>query len=202
MDIKVGAACVKPEAKAGTNGGIQPSHVQWNSVSLSSTSLTSGGGGSRRAKDLAAWAVYNKAYRMKCAVRSIAGLVSASRSEDRYGVVLLCEPTLADLVASLLSTILVLQQFVKHQTGSHQWECQPGVKSLRLLTQFLGWQHGAKVEEVAFALEDLARQSLYRIVNAFGPSLKDSLKAMKMKPAFGSSSDMIALLSAMVNYTE
>lgn len=47
-------------------------------------------------------------------LRSLSGLAAASRTEDRYGVVLLCAPNLADIVSSLLSLILVLQQYIKY----------------------------------------------------------------------------------------
>lgn len=47
-------------------------------------------------------------------LRGLAGLaVAAQRGEDRYGVVLLCEPTLPAVTAGLLSVVLALQQYVK-----------------------------------------------------------------------------------------
>jgi hypothetical protein len=46
-------------------------------------------------------------------MRAVAALAAASRSEDRFGVLLLCEPNLADVVTTLLSATLALQQYGK-----------------------------------------------------------------------------------------
>jgi hypothetical protein len=43
----------------------------------------------------------------------VSGLAAASRHEDRYGLVLLCDPGLADITSSLLSAVLALQQYSK-----------------------------------------------------------------------------------------
>lgn len=47
----------------------------------------------------------------------LSALAAASHSEDRYGVLLLCDPNLADVATTLASTVLVLQQYGKMQVG-------------------------------------------------------------------------------------
>ena len=64
-------------------------------------------------------------------MRALSGLTAASRIEDRYGVVLLCEPLLADVVTTLLSVVLALQHYVKQEVGRpDQQQGVGGVKSL------------------------------------------------------------------------
>lgn len=59
-------------------------------------------------------------HRIGWCLRSLAGLASAAaRGEDRYGVVLLCDPGLADILAALLSAVAALQQYTKFVVGGN-----------------------------------------------------------------------------------
>ena len=51
--------------------------------------------------------------RLSACLRSLSALAAASRKEDRYGVLLLCEPGLADVLVTLASAVLALQQYTK-----------------------------------------------------------------------------------------
>ena len=55
---------------------------------------------------------------------------------------------------------------------------------------------------MSFALEDLARSCTYRVVLAFGPSIKGVLKDAKQKPAFGSVAAVSDLLLGMLELKE
>ena len=59
-----------------------------------------------------------------------------------------------------------------------------------------------QAELISFALEDLARGCLYRVVLTFGPSVKEVLKDAKQKPAFGSAADVTSLLLGMLELKE
>lgn len=53
--------------------------------------------------------------RVRWASRTLSGLAAAAqRGEDCYGVVLLCDPNLADMVAALAALALALQAYSKH----------------------------------------------------------------------------------------
>lgn len=50
----------------------------------------------------------------------LSGLVVAGQQgEDRFGVLLLCDPNLSDMLAACVSLSLVLQQFVKTRVSFH-----------------------------------------------------------------------------------
>ena len=51
--------------------------------------------------------------RLGACLRSLSALAAASRKEDRYGVLLLCEPGLSDVLVTLASAVLALQQYTK-----------------------------------------------------------------------------------------
>jgi hypothetical protein len=89
--------------------------MAWNMASsaLRAASGRPGGGGPTRAQDMAAWVVRARLHRLSAALRAVSGLAAASRHEDRYGLVLLCEPGLADVTSALLSAVLALQQYSK-----------------------------------------------------------------------------------------
>ena len=55
---------------------------------------------------------------------------------------------------------------------------------------------------LAYALEDLARACTYRVVLAFGSSLKAAMKEAKQKPAYGSPADVAALLDGVLAFSE
>lgn len=55
--------------------------------------------------------------RLSACLRSLSALVAASRKEDRYGVVLLCDPNLADVLTTLASAVLALQQYTRILVG-------------------------------------------------------------------------------------
>lgn len=62
-------------------------------------------------------------------LRGLCGLtVAAQRGEDRFGVVLLCEPALPDIALTLLSAVLVLQHYTKFVVGSPVPAGVPGCK--------------------------------------------------------------------------
>lgn len=46
-------------------------------------------------------------------MRALSALAAASRTEDRYGVVLLCNPHLADVTIALLSATAALQTYTR-----------------------------------------------------------------------------------------
>ena len=50
-------------------------------------------------------------------MRGLSALVAASRREDRYGVVLLCDPNLADILTTLASAVLALRQYTRVSVG-------------------------------------------------------------------------------------
>jgi hypothetical protein len=58
-------------------------------------------------------------------------MTAASRAEDGYGVVLMCEPLLPDVLRCLLSVILTLQQYTKQEVRDVMmvgvWGCGVGV---------------------------------------------------------------------------
>ena len=51
--------------------------------------------------------------RLGACLRSLSALAAASRKEDRYGVLLLCDPNLGDVLVALASAVLVLQQYTR-----------------------------------------------------------------------------------------
>jgi hypothetical protein len=55
---------------------------------------------------------------------------------------------------------------------------------------------------LACALEDLARTCTYRVVLAFGSSLKAAMKEAKQKPAYGSPAEVAGLLDGMLAFSE
>ena len=55
---------------------------------------------------------------------------------------------------------------------------------------------------LAYALEDLARSCTYRVVQAFGQSLKAALKDAKQKPAYGTVSEVTGMLQGMLDAKE
>ncbi|KAF5843578.1 hypothetical protein DUNSADRAFT_12840 [Dunaliella salina] len=119
---------------AAKSSASQTPRVKWNVLTA-----TSGFGGAKVGKeqDRAAWSVRAKYYRVCFCLRALSGMTAASRAEDRFGVVLLCEPLLADVLASLLSTVLALQQYTKQESSfssrSHPRLPRPFQRVLRLL---------------------------------------------------------------------
>ena len=76
-------------------------------------------------------------------------MIVASHTEDRYGVVLLCEPLLADALACLLSTVLALQQYTKQEVRMgvpyhcHAAHCVLGIaqfSAVYLKYPYCAWQ--------------------------------------------------------------
>jgi len=188
-------------AAAGTAGG-KGHRVQWNMLSLSPSTGASLLG---REQDMAAWSVRSKYYRLGWCLRALSSLAAVSRKEDRYGVVLLCDPNLADIIMGLLSTILVLQQYTRITS---MLSCRSSGALSRVLSQVADLLGGPphpslqQVEHLASALEDTARGATYRVINAFGSSLKNSMREAKMKPAYGTPTDLNTLLAAFLAYQE
>jgi hypothetical protein len=55
-----------------------------------------------------------------------------------------------------------------------------------------------QAEDLAFALEDLARGCAYRVMLEFGPSVKIALQEVKQKPPYGSVTEVVALLQGLL----
>ncbi|GFR40748.1 hypothetical protein Agub_g1358, partial [Astrephomene gubernaculifera] len=191
-------------AAAGRAGAGAPATVRWNVLRMSpSTGLRV----VSREQDLAAWNVRSKYYRIGWCLRGLCGLtVAAQRGEDRYGVVLLCEPALPDIVLGLLSAVLALQQYTKFMTATRSRH----VSKLERLARHLGLVSTAitgritnvtlqPVEEVAFALEAVARNCVNRLALSYGDKLRECvLREARVKPAYGSMADLAALLTSML----
>ncbi|GIL51712.1 hypothetical protein Vafri_7648 [Volvox africanus] len=146
--------------------------------------------------DLAAWNVRNKFYRINWCMRGLSGLaVAAQRGEDRYGVVLLCEPTLPTITLSLLSAVLALQQYTKSVTAARS-------RRSSWLNPIVGHLDNVMlqpVEEVAFAVEVAARNAVNRLAVAYGDRLRECVQRVeRANLAYGSKSDLESLLATML----
>jgi len=189
---------------AAKSSASRPPRVQWNVLSAAGAF---GGAKVGKEQDRAAWSVRAKYYRVCFCLRALSGMTAASRAEDRFGVVLLCEPVLADVLASLLSTVLALQQYTKQESSfssrSHPWLPRPIQRVVRLL----GLPSHPTLQQpelCAHALEDVARTTTYRVVRTFGPSLVPLLKECRMPPALpqATTNDLARLLQGMLSHQE
>ncbi|GAX81520.1 hypothetical protein CEUSTIGMA_g8948.t1 [Chlamydomonas eustigma] len=180
--------------------GTAAAAAQWNVKSATSAFQRQ----NMRDMELAAWALRSKYSRFECALRILSSLAAASRGEDRYGVLLLCEPGLADVVLNMASALLALQQYTKMMT-SRSVEINPATLLSSAVSLFFCCPaHPClrKVELLSHSLENRARTALYRIVLAFGPPIKSLLKEAKQKPAFGSASKLNALVQNFLDLKE
>ncbi|PNH06060.1 hypothetical protein TSOC_007626 [Tetrabaena socialis] len=200
------AATARPGAAGAGSGSSAASAaaVRWNVLRMSpSTGLRV----VSREQDLAAWNVRSKYHRLGWCLRGLAGLtVAAQRGEDRYGVVLLCEPSLADIAVGLLAAVLALQQYTKFVVATRSRHASP----LERLARQVGLVSTAiagrvtnvtlqPVEEVAFALEAVARNCVNRLAAVYGSKLRDCvLREARAKPACGSVTDLAAVLTSVL----
>lgn len=191
-------------AAGGSGMGLSGAAVRWNVLRMSpSTGLRA----VSREQDLAAWNVRSKYYRIGWCLRSLAGLASAAaRGEDRYGVVLLCDPGLADILAALLSAVAALQQYTKFVAATrsrHPSTLERLARAVGLVsTSLCGRVANASlqpVEEVAFALEAVGRNCLNRLVLSYGDKLRDVLREARVKPSYGSVAELGSLLGAVLS---
>ncbi|GLC39723.1 hypothetical protein PLESTB_000439100 [Pleodorina starrii] len=198
------AAATKPRAGGAAAAAAAAATVRWNVLRMSpSTGLRV----VSREQDLAAWNVRSKFHRIGWCLRGLCGLtVAAQRGEDRYGVVLLCEPALPDIAAGLLSAVLALQQYTKFVTATRSRQ----TSSLERLARHVGLVSTAiagrvtnvtlqPVEEVAFALEAAARNTMHRLAIAYGDKLRECVqREARAKPAYGTAADLATLLTSML----
>ncbi len=68
------------------------------------------------------------ARRISFCLRALSALVAASRQEDVYGVVLMCPPTLGDVMLLLLSCVLATQAYTRTSVSGRR---QPAQSALR-----------------------------------------------------------------------
>ncbi|KXZ57024.1 hypothetical protein GPECTOR_1g925 [Gonium pectorale] len=191
-------------ASTARSGAGASATVRWNVLRMSpSTGLRV----VSREQDLAAWNVRSKYYRMGWCMRGLAGLaVAAQRGEDRYGVVLLCEPALPDIMLGLLSAVLALQQYTKLMAAArsrHASALERLARSVGLVSTTISGRVTnvtlQPVEEVAFALETAARNCVNRLALAYGDKLRDCmLREARVKPPYGSMADLSAALTAIL----
>jgi len=195
--VAASAAAAPPSTVAPTTGRAPPR--QWNAVPLS------GALGLRsvsRAADLAAWTVRAKYQRLAFCVRALSALAAASRGQDRYGVVLMADPVLGDVVVGLLAVVIAAQQYAKAATLQASRPSALG-SALRRLVELAGQPAHVSLQQgdgCAAAVEDLTRGCATRLVLAFGPSLRTALKTAKLKPAAGTSTELTALLSSLLAF--
>ena len=121
--------------------------------------------------------------------------------EDRFGVVLLCEPSLAEVVATLASSALALGEYARSQPSvksrSSRGKIQRSIEEVfDLISLPLNPILGSDVEELASRLEGVAVEGLKKVARAFGEGIVSI--EIKGKPAFGSSSDVASLLRKIV----
>lgn len=221
-DFTAALSAALPSAAADAAGAAGPggrapgpaaAAVRWNMLRASPSTAQRR---VSREQDMAAWGVRSKYQRVCWCLRGLSGMaVAAQRGEDRYGVVLLCEPTLGDITAALLAAVLALQQYVKLTVAARARQSS----SLELLARKVGLvptgssasaaaaraAAGAgsevcrqPVEDVAFALEGAARACLNRLAMAYGDKLRDVLRDARAKPAHGSPAELAGLLSAVL----
>jgi len=187
---------------AATSGGKSPAPMQWNVLSASPTT---GLRGVSKGQDNAAWVVRANFHRLGFCIRALAALGASSRAEDRYGVVLLCQPALADVLVALLSCVSALQAYSRLVSSMTSRSVGPAARALQgVMDAVSAPAHPTlhQVEYCAYALEDLARASVYRLVRAFGPSLKATLSELRTKPPHGTPADAAALLASFLAYAE
>ncbi|KAG2433562.1 hypothetical protein HYH02_012679 [Chlamydomonas schloesseri] len=196
------AALSRPGASAAAGGAAGgAAAVRWNVLRMSpSTGLRV----ISREQDLAAWNVRAKYYRIGWCLRGLCGLtVAAQRGEDRFGVVLLCEPALPDIALALLSVVLVLQHYTKFVTATrsrHSSTLERLARQVGLMSTSISGRVTnvtlQPVDEVAFALEGMAHNAINRLALAYGDKLKECvLREARTKPAYGSPTELAALLT-------
>lgn len=171
----------------------------WNGGAIAAKSSTA----SSKAKDQkeASWCISSRYHRTSWCLRSLSALAAASRHEDRFGVVLLCEPSLAEVVATLASSALALGEYSRSQPsektragrGSLRETIEKGIELVCLpVTPTLG----VDVEELALSLEKVAIEGLRRVCKSFGEGLLTMEALAKAKPS--SSDDVMALLKRII----
>ncbi|KAG2498083.1 hypothetical protein HYH03_003841 [Edaphochlamys debaryana] len=197
------AAAARPGS--GPAGPCAPASARWNVLRMSpSTGLRA----VSREQDLAAWNLRSKYYRIGWCVRGLAGLlVAAQAGEDRYGVALLCSPALPEVLQGLLSAVLALQSYTKFVAATRSRQLgalERGARQLGLVGGFVAGRITnvtlQPAEEVAFAVEGVARNAVNRLALAYGDRLREAFvrEAPPTKPPYGSPSELASLLTSVL----
>eukprot|EP00884_Botryococcus_braunii_P015231 jgi/Botrbrau1/2391/Bobra.0395s0023.1 len=147
-----------------------------------------------RSQEEAAWLVAAQYQRIAYSLRALSALTAASRREDHFGVVQLSEPSLATVLGSLTSALLVLQHYLPHSTSISRrvWLLPP---RLHVNPNIVGALSTQTVDMATYGLTDTALLSLFRVVSAFRESALDELGRVAA-PLYGSRTDLLALASA------
>lgn len=195
------AARAQPGAGgAGQGGGGPTAAARWNVLPQGVKSV--GGPISRQQAD-AMWLMRSQGQATRWAVRTLGAVASASASEDVYGVLQLCRPSLGDVTVTLASLLLVLQQYLRHSYSLPLRQLALGVGTSEperdLCTGALSSQG---VDPVAYQLQDAAQSALYRICTTFGPAILTAVRDAGVKPQHGSMSDVQALIKGFLAFQE
>jgi len=150
-------------------------------------------------RELACGLVVRQSLRIELAVRTLAGLMVAARSEDTYGLVQLQEPGFGRLlseVASLLLAAKALQaQRAEREGLALAWP-------LVWLASWLGQVHGRATRSLQL-VEDTATQAIYQIVDTYGAdgagkAILEEVSKTK-KPAYGTGGDVVSTVKAALS---
>ncbi|KAI3429377.1 hypothetical protein D9Q98_005472 [Chlorella vulgaris] len=129
------------------------------------------------------------------AARALAGFACASLQEDRFGVLQLTQPGLAEVLMCLLGTLGATQQLMRSTASLAPRQLSLGPwRGDGNAAAWSGCYRGPSVDVAAYALRDTLTVVLYRICTAFGSELVEVLANSKAPPAYGTPSEAAALL--------
>ncbi|KAK9816593.1 hypothetical protein WJX72_002389 [[Myrmecia] bisecta] len=198
MTKVVSGVLPQTQSRASDAVGVPPSPARWNALPASLKATPSIG----RPQALARWYVRAHYQRATTCIRILAALTAASRTEDKYGLLQLGEPSLATVTVSLLAALLAVQQYVKYM-ASITPKAAALAKALRNSPDLsAGAVSTQSIDLPAYALQDVAQTGVYRLVHAFGADLTRVVQSSRSAPPHGSPAELAGLLQRCLQYQE
>ncbi|CAL8467716.1 g7254 [Coccomyxa elongata] len=193
---QVAAVLPQPGAQPGEAGPESHAAPKWNVHPISTKPL----GGVGHAQEEAAWYMRSRCWRTLQCIRVLASLSIASHTEDRLGTAQLSQPNIGTITATLGSLVLALQAYAK--------TCMAAAPRGSALTQQSmgpdapGGKRSRNAGAPGFALHDAALAALYGILGAFGSEVIPVVRSSKTQLPFGTTADVVALLTRCSTYSE
>lgn len=131
---------------------------------------------------------------VRCAIRSLCGILLASINEDRFGILQLDgAPNLGDVMLALLNAMLVTRRLVKFESLNRKVVAASIGRQVRVSGDFAFL--GVPPTDSLRALQDELSLGLYRIVTTFGDGLIEAVgRTATTVPKYGSTTDCLGLL--------
>lgn len=201
-------ASALPAVQSSASSG---SGVRWNTLQLSAA----GGQAASRAQDLALWHMQARHYRLVWCLRSLSGLAAVGLQLDKFGLLQLSHPNLADVLSTLLGVVLVLRAYVKSTSAipsrpssklAHALSCLLSGSSLSSSSGCGGDGSSSEaaaqhhVDSAALSLLDVAQTCVYRITATYGAVLGSVVAGAV--PVVGTAAESCALLQTFLDYEQ